>query len=105
MDLDMDIVRLFLQACVMGGGGVLVSYLLGKWKWYNGLGSEAKLWLSYVFTGVLGIVAYFGLIGMQYVEPPVGYVKWIESLVAVGMTSSGAGQIFYKVMKIRRERG
>jgi hypothetical protein len=52
-------------------------------------------------TGLIGIAAYFAMMGMLYVPVPQGYVEWIETLVAVGFTAAGVTQIYHKVQSLR----
>lgn len=103
MNLDLSIFRTLLQGLVLGGAGALSSWLLEKWPAFQKLKSEYKLYGSYIVTGLIGIAAYFGMLAMQYVAVPVGYVAWIETLVAVAFTAAGVGQVTHRVPSLRKK--
>jgi len=101
MELDKGLLRLLLELAFRGGAGVVVSYLLKKWAWFQGLGDEGKVWISYLTTGLAGVLAFGAMVGMRYLPAPSGYVDWIETLIAAAMTSAGVAHIVYKVGKER----
>jgi len=101
MKVDLQLLEKILQYLATGGASALASWALEKSGRFQKLSSEHKVYVGYVVTGLIGIAAYFAMMGMLYVPVPQGYVEWIETLVAVGFTAAGVTQIYHKVQSLR----
>jgi len=107
MDVDRTILYKVLQYFATGGASGLASLAMQKWeetgKWphFERMSSTLKLVLGYLLTGLVGVAAYFAMMGLLYVPMPVGYVDWIETLVAVAFTSAGVTQIYHRLQSFR----
>jgi len=107
MDLDRTILQKALQYLATGGASGLASYAMEKWekagRWPHlaKMSPEIKMYVGYLLTGLVGVAAYFAMMGLLYVPIPRGYVEWIETLVAVAFTSAGVTQIYHRVKSFR----
>ena len=107
MDVDRTILYKIFQYFAAGGASGLASLAMQKWeatgKWphFEKMSSEGKMVLGYLLTGLIGVAAYFGMMGLLYVSVPIGYVEWIETLVAVAFTSAGVTQIYHRIQSFR----
>ena len=112
MDVDRTIMYKALQYLVTGGASGLASYAMQKWeatgRWphFDKMASEGKMYVGYLLTGLVGVAAYFAMMGLLYVPVPVGYVEWIETLVAVSFTAAGVSQLYHRAKSFReRSKG
>lgn len=107
MNVEMQLLEKFLQYAVMGGASGLASFAMEKWektgKWphFGAMSPEVKMYVGYLLTGLVGVAAYFAMMGLLYVPVPQGYVEWIETLVAVGFTAAGVTQIYHRAKSFR----
>ena len=107
MDVDRTILYKALQYLAVGVASGLASLAMQKWestkRWphFEKMSSEGKLVLGYLLTGLIGVAAYFGMMGLLYVPVPIGYVEWIEVMVAVAFTSAGVTQIYHRLQSFR----
>jgi len=108
MDLDRTILYKALQYLVAGGASGLASFVMEKWermkRWphFEKMSSEVKMYVGYLLTGLVGVAAYFAMMGLLYVPVPMGYVEWIETLVAVAFTSAGVSQLYHRAKSFRQ---
>ena len=109
MDVDRTILYKILQYFAAGGASGLASLAMQKWestkRWphFEKMSSEGKLVLGYLLTGLVGVAAYFAMMGLLYVPVPSGYVEWIEVMVAVAFTSAGVTQIYHRLQSFREK--
>ena len=107
MDIDRTILYKALQYLAIGGASGLASLAMQKWestkRWphFEKMSSEGKMYVGYLLTGFIGVAAYFGMMGLLYVPIPIGYIKWIETLVSVAFTSAGVTQIYHRIQSFR----
>ena len=112
MDLDRTILYKALQYLATGGASGLASYAMQKWeekdRWphFKSMASEVKMYVGYLMTGLVGVATYFAMMGLLYVPVPVGYVEWIETLIAVSFTAAGVSQLYHRAKGFReRSKG
>lgn len=103
MSLEMGILKALLQYIVTGGASIFASYILERVKRFHDLNHEIKLYTSYAVTGLIGLAAYFAMTGLLYTPVPVGYVAWVETIVAVVFTAIGIGQIYHRVPQLQKK--
>jgi len=103
MDFGGSILKEGLQYLVAGGAATFAAWILAQIPAYVKLGHVRKLLVAYAAAVLVGEVAYFGMMGLLYIPPPVGYVAWIETVVGVGFLSSGLNQFVYQTIRQARK--
>ena len=103
MEVDRTLLKLFLQYAATEGASLGASWLLERVKIFQKLSSEVKLYVSYAVTGLIGLAAFFAMMGLLYIEPPVGYVAWIETLFGVALFAIFGPQIAHRLSSLRRK--
>lgn len=95
----MDLLSL-LQLAAAGGLSGSITYLMLKyWPWYKDLAdAELKRWIAFAANAVVAVAAWFAMLGMGWVEAPVGKA-WIETIanivLALGSTSYVTSQAWH----------
>ena len=106
MEVDTAFLKLALTWLATEGASTASSYILEKVKKFQSLGATAKFLVGYLVTGLIGEAAFFAMMGMQYVPVPIGYIKWIETVVGVAAVAIGLPQIIHRLPSlIRKDRG
>lgn len=86
-----------------GGAGVAAFWFLGKSKWFGGLNSEYKRYISLVFTAVLGVLAFMAATGLGYVESPTTAQGWLEKLSSIAYATTATALVVHGYKKAREK--
>ena len=103
MNVDRSLLQAALAWLATEGASLFSSWGLERIKAFQKLSSEYKLYVSYAVTGLVGVLAYLAMMGMQYVPVPVGYIVWIETLFAVAAVAILGPQIVHRVSRLREK--
>ena len=103
MNVDRSLLQAALAWLATEGASLFSSWVLEKINAFQKLASEYKLYVSYVVTGLVGVLAYLAMMGMQYVPVPVGYIVWIETLFGVMAVAILGPQIVHRVSRLREK--
>lgn len=100
-NVDFELLKLALFWLIGGGGSAVATYFaIEKIPALSALPSEPKRWAGLGIAAALAMAGYAGAVGLQYVDAPVGWQAWMESLFAVGGFSAGLGQLIHGRAKL-----
>jgi len=100
-NVNFELLKLALFWLVGGGGSAVATYFaVERIRPLAELQSEYKRWVSLGLAAVLSMAAYAGAVGLNYVDAPIGWQAWLESLFAVGGLSAGLGQLIHGRAKL-----
>ena len=79
----------FLRLAMTVLAGTLAWWMIDHIKWFESLQPDTKRLVSYVFSAVIAMIAYLGLIAINAETAPAGAVAWVSQLWLVGTSSFG----------------
>lgn len=109
VDIDKSLLELVIVYVLTGGGAGGVAY----WLWaflerrFPGLADLDAEYKRYITMGLTAVVAALGfLIGvaMLYIQAPVDWRAWVETLVSVIGTALGVAQFLHGILDLRQKR-
>ena len=96
----MDIEQLLNYILVGGGAGAIAYPLIEYWPWAKGLAKQAKQVVSWIVSGMLGMLAWLLLVAFELKTPPDTWQQWVVILINVAVAAASSAKGLHTVFSL-----